>query len=85
MPSRPVWIDTRFELYPPEQWEKYKAIAGASAQWESLLEEEKIQLVMLSTSGEPMLVSAMKDSTQWCEKYRDEDSVIFSRGTGGCQ
>jgi len=85
MPSRPVWIDTRFELYPPQQWEKYKAIAGASAQWESLLEEEKIQLVMLSTSGEPMLVSAMKDSTQWCEKYRDEDSVIFSRGTGGCQ
>ncbi|MBI5943416.1 MAG: hypothetical protein HY864_03535 [Chloroflexi bacterium] len=85
LPSRPVWIDTRFELYPPGQWEKYLAIANASPQWENLLDEEKIQLVMLSTNGEPLLISAMKNSNQWCEKYRDEDSVIFSKGTGGCQ
>ena len=85
LPSRPVWIDTRFELYPPEQWEKYAAIANASPQWENLLNEENIQLVMLSTDGEPLLISAMKDSSQWCEQYHDEDSIIFSKSTGGCQ
>ena len=85
LPSRPVWIDTRFELYPPEQWEKYVAIANASPQWENLLNEENIQLVMLSTDGEPLLISAMKDSSQWCEQYHDEDSIIFSKSTGGCQ
>lgn len=85
LPSRPVWIDTRFELYLPQQWEKYSAIANASPQWENLLDEEKIQLVMLSTNGEPLLISAMKNSNQWCEKYRDEDSVIFSKSEGGCQ
>lgn len=79
LPSRSVWIDTRFELYPPEQWEKYIAIASASPQWQELLDEEEIQLVMLSTAGEPSLISAMGDSSQWCEEYKDEDAVIFSR------
>ena len=85
LPSRPIWIDTRFELYPPEQWEKYATIANASPQWENLLNEENIQLVMLSTDGEPLLISAMKDSSQWCEQYHDEDSIIFSKSTGGCK
>lgn len=86
LPSRPVWIDTRFELYPPEQWEKYIAIASASQQWQELLDEEGIQLVMLSTGGEPSLISAMQDSAQWCEEYRDEDAFIFSRTISGqCQ
>ncbi|MBI5962143.1 MAG: hypothetical protein HY863_01605 [Chloroflexi bacterium] len=85
LPSRPVWIDTRFELYPPEQWEKYIAIANASPQWENLLGEENIQLVMLSAGGEPLLITAMKNSNQWCGIYRDEDAMIFSKSTGGCQ
>ena len=85
LPSRPVWIDTRFELYPSEQWEKYLAIADASPQWEEFLNEENIQLVMLSTDGEPLLISAMEKSSQWCEKYHDEDSVIFIKSMGGCQ
>lgn len=86
LPSRPVWIDTRFELYPPEQWEKYIAIASASLQWQKLLDEENIQLAMLSTAGEPALISAMQNSDQWCEEYHDEDAFIFSRTSlGQCQ
>ncbi|MBI5353169.1 MAG: hypothetical protein HZB50_11065 [Chloroflexi bacterium] len=84
LPSRPVWIDTRFELYPPQQWEEYLSIANAAPQWESLLDRENIQLVMLSTIGQPSLISTMRDSTQWCEDYYDEDAVIFSRATGQC-
>ena len=79
LPSRPVWIDPRFELYPPEQWEKYSAIASASLQWQSLLDDEGINLVMLSRGGEPALITAMRESTQWCEDYQDEGAVIFHR------
>ena len=86
LPSRPVWIDTRFELYPPQQWERYIAIARASPQWQKLLDEEGIQLAMLSTSGEPLLISAMNISDQWCEEYQDEDAFIFRRlNSGQCQ
>jgi hypothetical protein len=79
LPSRPVWIDPRFELYPAEQWKKYTAIASASLQWQNLLDEEGINLVMLSKAGEPFLVSAMRETAQWCEDYQDETAVIFRR------
>lgn len=79
LPSRPVWIDTRFELYPPKQWDEYSAIASASPQGLKFLDQEGIQLVMLSTYGEPLLISAMQNSGQWCEEYHDEDAAIFSR------
>jgi len=84
LPSRPVWIDPRFELYPPEQWQIYSKIASASAHWHSLLDEEGINLVMLSPGGEPALINAMRESAQWCEDYQDETAVIFHRG-GQCQ
>jgi hypothetical protein len=85
LPSRPVWIDTRFELYSPDQWLKYSAIARASADWQNLLDEEQVRLVMLSFAAEPALINVMTDSSQWREVYRDEDAVIFCRvGSGGC-
>jgi hypothetical protein len=79
LPSRPVWIDTRFELYPVEQWERYIAIAHAAPGWQSVLDEEGINLVMLSPGGEPLLIEAMHGSDQWCERFRDPNAVIYSR------
>lgn len=79
LPSRPVWIDPRFELYPPEQWKKYSAITNASLNWQTLLDEEGINLVMLSRGGAPALITAMRESPQWCEDYQDEPAVLFHR------
>lgn len=79
LPSRPVWIDTRFELYPPEQWEQYSAISNASPDWQKLLDQESIQLTLLSTHAQSTLISAMRGSNQWREKYHDENAVIFGR------
>ncbi len=79
LPSRPVWIDSRFELYPVEQWNKYIAIATAAPEWQNLLDKEGINLVMLSTGGEPGLIRAMRASDAWCELFNDANAVIFSR------
>jgi len=81
LPSRPVWIDPRFELYPPEQWERYGTIARAAPDWQSLLDADGINLVMLSTGGEPWLIQAMRASAEWCEQHADANAVIFSRLT----
>ena len=83
LPERAVWIDPRFELYPPAHWERYRAIAGASPGWESLLDEEGIQLAMLSTGGEPWLIRAMAASDGWCEMFHDADAVVFARTSPG--
>ena len=79
LPERPVWIDTRFEVYPPEHWEQYKAISAAAWNWETLLKDEGINLLMLSKKEQADLIIAISFSEAWNEVYSDERSVIFSR------
>jgi hypothetical protein len=79
LPARRVWIDNRFHLYPPEHWEKYQAISSATPEWEDWLDKDKVNLLMLSLHSQPALVEGVEESEQWCEQYRDQDAVIFSR------
>ena len=78
-----MWIDPRFELFPVSQWERYAAIVRASPQWQSLLDEEGLTLLMLSPAGEPLLINSLQNTTEWCQVYQDNDAVIFSR-SGMC-
>ncbi len=79
LPSRLLWIDNRFNAYPPEHWKKYQVISSAQYSWERLLDEDKINLLMLSLTTQKTLIDAVQDSDQWCEQYRDKTAVIFSR------
>jgi hypothetical protein len=79
LPSRLLWIDNRFNAYPPEHWEKYQRISNARPGWESLLDEDGVDLLMLSVKSQPFLIEAVDASNEWCEEYRDKDAVIYSR------
>jgi len=79
LPERPVWIDTRFEVYPPEHWERYKAINSAAWNWEFLLDEEGSNLLMLSKNEQAELVLALGTSSNWDEIYANKTSQIFIR------
>ncbi len=77
LPQRPVWIDTRFELYPPEQWETYRAIADARANWAARLDAAGISALMLNPTATPKLVLAVESSSGWQEVYRDDTARIY--------
>ena len=79
LPSRLLWIDNRFNAYPPEHWEKYQRISSAKPDWNELLEQDNVNLLMLSLKSQPDLIQAVEESDAWCEQYRDETAVIFSR------
>lgn len=79
LPSRLLWIDNRFNAYPPEHWEKYQTISAAKYPWEKLFDAEKVNLLMLSLHTQKNLVDAVEDSGSWCEQYRDKTAVIYSR------
>jgi hypothetical protein len=79
LPSRLLWIDNRFNAYPPEHWEKYQTISSAEYSWDKLLDADQVNLLMLSLSTQKNLVQAVGDSKTWCEQYRDKTAVIFSR------
>jgi len=85
LPSRPVWIDTRFEIiYPPEQYELYSKISSSAQGWQKLFDEQDINLLMLSKFSQPVLIKAVRDSNEWCEVYQDSLAVIFTRRASQC-
>ncbi|MBI4732010.1 MAG: hypothetical protein HY781_07780 [Chloroflexi bacterium] len=83
LPERPTWIDTRFEVFPVEQWQVYKDITEANYNWQTLLDETGANLLMVSALTQPDLLSALDESQAWCELYRDEVAVLYQRCGGG--
>lgn len=83
LPKRPSWIDSRFNAFPPEQWQQYQSISGAAPDWADQLDQEGINLLMLSVAGQPLLLTAVEASHNWCEQYRDPEAVVFSRSVPG--
>lgn len=79
LPARLLWIDNRFNAYPPEHWEKYQTISAARPQWDELLDADEINLLMLSRTTQPFLIQVVEESNEWCEQYRDKYAVIFAR------
>lgn len=79
LPERPVWIDTRFELFPVAQWERYIEINEAAPEWERLLNDEGIELLMLDQAAQPRLIRAVRNSMAWQAQYSDERVIVFSR------
>jgi hypothetical protein len=72
------WMDSRFHDFPPEQWSEYVKVSHAE-NWQEMFDRENFNLLMLSTAAQPQLISAISVSKIWCEEYRDEYAVIFSR------
>ena len=79
LPERPVWIDTRFEVYPVEQWQAFKAIDSAAWNWQSLLDKTGAKLLVISRASQPDLLFALEKSPVWCEAYGDSLAVVFTR------
>ncbi|MPM91735.1 hypothetical protein SDC9_138869 [bioreactor metagenome] len=80
LPERQVWIDTRVQLFPVEQWEKYVDITYAYDGWGQELEASGANLLMVSPVRQPRLAEAMKSASGWCKLYADETALIYSRG-----
>jgi hypothetical protein len=79
VPSRPVWIDTRIQvIFTAEQAEQYLFVQSAQSGWDAYLEKNRVNLLVLATY-QPALVKAVRNSSQWCERYHDNAALIFSR------
>ncbi|HJW84124.1 MAG TPA: hypothetical protein VJ754_07455, partial [Anaerolineae bacterium] len=83
LPERPVWIDTRFYPFPPEQWQRYLDVAEAAPGWEDLLAQDSVALLMIHVAGQPRLLAGVEQSPNWCERYRDAETAIFARKAAG--
>jgi hypothetical protein len=79
VPARPVWIDTRIQvIFTTDQAEQYLFVQSAQPGWDSYLEKNNVNLLVLA-STQPALVRAAQNSSQWCQEYHDDVAFIFSR------
>lgn len=77
LPERPVWIDTRTNLFPMKQWEEYIAIVNAFNNWENLFFRDGVELLLLDPKMQSQLINALTKSSNWISPYRDSHSIIF--------
>jgi len=78
LPACRPWMDSRFNAFPPEQWTEYVQVSRAE-NWQEMFSREGIDHLMLSMAGQPNLILAVEGSNNWCEAYRDNHAIIFSR------
>ena len=78
-PRLPVFIDTRFELYPVSQIEDYLAVSDGSPDTESILAKYAVTDLFLSTETQAAAIARARASPTWKRIYADNRAVIFSR------
>lgn len=79
LPDRRLFMTNRFEDFPPQQFDENKHIAKADYDWQVLLDQYDVNLLMPSREYQPDLIEAASSSPAWRQVYSDAQTVIFAR------
>lgn len=77
LPGYPVFVDGRTDLYNDEIINKWLTVARVEYGWQDILEEYKINLVMIEPGS--MLDRTLASEQAWEPVYRDTISIIYQR------
>ena len=78
-PDLPVFLDTRFELFPTEQWDEYIDMHNGRYNWAEIADRYGMEYILANIEDQPNLVEAATASPAWQETYRDDRAVLFER------
>jgi len=78
-PAAPIFMDTRFELYPSELWADYLLVVRAQFGWEDVLDRHAVDALLLDKEQQAPLVAAARASPTWTPVYEDAVAIIFQR------
>jgi hypothetical protein len=76
LPSYPVFVDGRTDLYDDEILNQYLTVVNAQAGWQKILQDWDIQVVFLEPT-DPILQVLITEG--WQVRYQDARSVILLR------
>jgi hypothetical protein len=79
LPTTQVFADLRVELFPPEIWQQYFSISRGQSEALSLIDRWQIGHLLLDLEADAELHALLIANPSWCERYRDERSVIVAR------
>ena len=79
LPDLPVALDSRIELFPPGTWADLDALRAARAEWATVLDRQRVTIVITQTSDDAVLAAALSADASWHAFYADADGTIWVR------
>lgn len=81
LPTLPVALDSRIELFPVDIWERYEAVVAGSDGWERQLDDWGVS-VAVAAGAEAEELGARLAGAGWTLVYEDPDGSIYRRPPG---
>lgn len=79
LPSMPVFVDSRIELFPTSIWESYLEIGGAREGWQTTLDRWDVDAVVINPDQDGVLTSHIRHDRMWQLVFSDESGYLFVR------
>jgi hypothetical protein len=78
LPSMPVFVDSRVEVFPERIWTDYFAVAHGEDGWQDILDRWDVDVVVTDLYTED-LRDRMEGEPEWNEIYADRIGAVFVR------
>jgi hypothetical protein len=78
LPSMPVFVDPRIEVFPLSVWEDYSKVRSAGQGWQQVLDRWGVDAVVVD-SRDWDLADVIATDPGWRAAYRDGDGVLYVR------
>jgi hypothetical protein len=79
LPSMPVFVDSRIELFPTSIWNAYLDIRGAREGWQEMLDRWNVDAVVINPDQDSTLITHIEDDPAWRLAFRDDSGYLFVR------
>jgi hypothetical protein len=77
LPDRPVFVDSRIELYERSTWSDYLAIQAGRADWPQIVDRWQADAIVARRSWK--LVPFILEDPAWRLVFQDDDGFVFVR------
>ncbi len=75
---RPM-VNLHVHVIPVDVWTDYLRLMNGPSDWEPLLDQYGINLVVADREQQPGLVRRLSESDAWTARYQDNQAIVFSR------
>jgi hypothetical protein len=79
VPGVRPFATSNIHLTPPKVWEDYLRISRGEPGWQRVLDRYNVRMLVLDKLSQPVLTTAMKQTTGWMLAYEDDQAVIYRR------
>ncbi len=79
LPDRPVFVDSRIELYTQAVWNDYIDVSNGRNGWQAILDRWDVDVLALSPGQSGELIERVALDPGWQRTYQDDDGSVFIR------